>query len=412
MDTATLFENQPFVFLDGAMGTMLQQKGLKAGERTELAALEHPDWLEDIHRAYAEAGSHIIYANTFGANREKLAGTGHAPEEVIAASVECAKRACGGTGALVALDVGPLPRLLQPAGDLTFEEGYALFAEMMEAGERAGADLVVLETMADLQELRCALLAAKEHTGLPVLCTMTFEACGRTFMGTGAASFAMTAEALGASALGVNCSLGPRQLPELIAELRRHTSLPLIAKPNAGLPRKDGGYDITPEEFADSQRALAAAGVRFLGGCCGTAPRYISLLRDALSGLEGPKAAPAVAAALCSESAVFPLPIENRENLHIADDADEEDILDDAMELVDGDTLLCLTGDSPEALAKGVAALRGGVDCPLAVQGTPEAVEHALRLYCGACGVVGAENDAALAAAVKKYGAVSVGSGT
>ncbi|MBO5502267.1 MAG: homocysteine S-methyltransferase family protein, partial [Clostridia bacterium] len=226
------------------MGTLLQQNGLKPGMQPEEMNLTAGEAVTAIHRTYVEAGSRIIYTNTFGANAHKLAPTGLSPEDVIPAAVKLAKAATQGTDALVALNIGPLGELLEPMGSLTFEEAYALFAQMAKAGAAAGADLAVIETMTDLYEAKAALLAVKENTALPVLVTMSFEATGRTFTGCTLAAMAHTLEGLGADAIGINCSLGPVQAAPFIRELAKHTSLPIIAKPNAGLPNPvDGSYD-------------------------------------------------------------------------------------------------------------------------------------------------------------------------
>ena len=265
------------------MGTMLQKMGMEPGAVPELLNFTRPDWIKSIHRAYLDAGSQIIYANTFGANRHKLSRTDKSPAEVITAAVKLAKEAAQGTSALVGLDVGPIGELLEPLGTLTFESAYDIFAEMMEAGAKAGADLVAIETMTDLYEAKAALLAAKEKTALPVYVTMSFEASGRTFTGCTAASMAHTLEGLGADAIGVNCSLGPKELLPLVQELRHHTTLPLIAKPNAGLPDpEDGHYDLPPEEFAAAMVSIIQAGATMVGGCCGTDERYIAALKQAL----------------------------------------------------------------------------------------------------------------------------------
>ena len=230
MDFPTLL-NKPFVLLDGAMGTMLQKAGLPLGATPELLNMENPGQITAIHRAYIEAGADVIYANTFGANRHKLAGSGRTAAEVVAAGVAAARKAAEGTDCLVALDIGPIGQLLEPTGSLSFDEAVDIFREQVEAGTAAGADLIVLETLTDLGEARAAVLAAKEHSSLPVLCTMTFEKNRRTFTGCGIPSMALTLEGLGADALGVNCSLGPDELAPLVDELLEWSSLPLIVKP-------------------------------------------------------------------------------------------------------------------------------------------------------------------------------------
>ena len=277
------FKNQ-LVILDGAMGTVLQQRGLPPGGQPELLNLTKPELLDSVYREYIAAGSQIIYANTFGANGLKLRRTGHTVEEVISAAIRVAKNAASGTGASVALDVGPLGELLEPMGSLSFEEAYALFREMMEAGAKAGADLVVIETITDLYEAKAALLAAKETTDLPVFVTMSFDESGRTFTGCTVASMAHTLEGLGADAIGLNCSLGPDLLAPLLKELCENTRLPVIAKPNAGLPDPvDGHYDMGPEAFAAALLPCVEAGVTIVGGCCGTSPDYIRALKAAVA---------------------------------------------------------------------------------------------------------------------------------
>jgi len=272
------------LILDGAMGTVLQQRGLTPGGLPELLNLTDPELLFSIYREYIDAGSQVIYANTFGASRPKLTKAGHTVEEVISAALSIARRAADGTDTLVALDVGPLGQLLEPMGTLTFEAAYDLFREMMEAGEKAGADLIVIETMTDLYEAKAALLAAKEHTTLPAFVTMSFDESGRTFTGCTIASMARTLEGLGADAIGVNCSLGPDLLAPMIKELCRNTRLPVIAKPNAGLPDPvDGHYEMGPEAFTRAQLACLDAGASILGGCCGTTPDHIRCLRSALA---------------------------------------------------------------------------------------------------------------------------------
>jgi len=207
-----VFDRRRFVFLDGGMGTQLQQRGLQPGQKPELAALEMPDVLTAIHRDYTAAGADILLANTFGANAKKLAGCGRSVEEVVSASIACARRAGQETSALVALDIGPLGELLAPAGTLAFEDAYEEFAQVIRAGAVAGADLVFLETMTDLYELKAAILAAKENCTLPIFTSMSFESRGRTFTGCTVESYAVTAAGLGADAVGINCSLGPKEI--------------------------------------------------------------------------------------------------------------------------------------------------------------------------------------------------------
>ncbi|MFI3171588.1 MAG: homocysteine S-methyltransferase family protein [Eubacteriales bacterium] len=275
--------NKEFVILDGAMGTMLQSSGLKLGERPELLNFSNARLIQNVHEKYLEAGADIIYANTFGANRHKLEGFGYSVSEVIEAGIYNAKTACKEHNAYVALDVGPIGELLEPSGILLFEEAYEIFSEIVVAGEKAGADLIVFETMTDLYEVKAAVLAAKENTNLPIFVTMTFEENGRTFTGCGIENMALTLQGLGVDAIGMNCSLGPVEIVPLIQKLASFTDLPLIAKPNAGLPDPEtGGYNITAEEFGIIMSQYADAGVKILGGCCGTTQFYIEALKENL----------------------------------------------------------------------------------------------------------------------------------
>ena len=291
-----------FVFMDGAMGTELQKRGLQPGQKPELAALEMPQTLTAIHAEYAAAGAELLLANTFGANARKLAGSGHTVAEVVAASIACAKQAAAPCGALVGLDIGPLGELLAPAGTLPFADACAAFAEIVRAGAAAGADFVFIETMTDLYELKAAVLAAKENSDLPVFTSMSFEANGRTFTGCTVESYAVTAAGLGADAVGINCSLGPQEILPFARRLCRTVpaGVPVFVKPNAGLPNLDGSYDLTAEEFARQMQAYAATGVSLLGGCCGTTPAYIAALRAAFAAQTPAQKIPLRRSCLCT----------------------------------------------------------------------------------------------------------------
>ncbi|MCL2202006.1 MAG: homocysteine S-methyltransferase family protein [Oscillospiraceae bacterium] len=274
-----LFENTKFVFYDGANGTMLQKLGAKPGERPDLMNITAPEAVEQVHRLYVEAGSDIVCSNTFGCNADALEGSGYTPEEVITAGVEIAKRACAGR-AKVALDIGPTGQLLEPMGELEAERAYELFRQQAVAGEKAGADFAAIETMSDIGEMKAAILAVAENTKLPVLATMTFDKSGRTFMGCTPEFFAETAEACGAAAIGINCSLEPSEMLQTASRIAAATKLPLIIKPNAGLPDSvTGGYDTGPADFAAQMKPYAAIGAKLIGGCCGTSPEYIKELR-------------------------------------------------------------------------------------------------------------------------------------
>ena len=430
MDLDTLLTRE-FVFLDGAMGTQLQRRGLPLGAVPELANLEHPDWLADIHRSYVEAGSDILYANTFGANREKLARSGRTVAEVVSAGVALARQAAAGR-AVVAVDVRPLGQLLELNGTLRFEEAYDRFAEVMEAGAAAGADLVVIETMADLNEARAALLAAKERTSLPVLVSMSFEADRRTFLGCGVASMALTLSGLGADAIGINCSLGPLEMAPLVDELKRWTDLPLLLKPNAGLPDPaGGGYDIGPEQFAAALAGLGRAGVQLLGGCCGTGPEHIALLCRELEGARRARRAAAVPAAVCSGTRAVAIdrvrvigerinPTGKKRFQQALREGDMDYILSQALAQTDaGADILDVNVGLPDVdevrlLPETVRALQAVTDAPLQLDSTdPAALEGALRACCGKAIVNSVNGDPetleAILPLVKKYGAAVVG---
>ena len=278
-DLLAVLRGERHLLFDGGMGTMLQARGLQAGELPELLNLTHPDEITAIHRAYVEAGSEAVTTNTFGANRLKL-GDAASVGDVFGAAVRCA-RASGAR--YVAGDIGPLGALLRPMGTLSFDEAYDLFAEEARAAAAAGVDLFIIETMTDLLEIKAAVLACKENSDLPVFATMTFEEDGRTFLGTSPEIAAVTLDALGADAVGINCSLGPATLRPFAARMLAVTEKPVLVQANAGLPHVEGDrtvYDIHPEEYAEAVRGMVEDGVGLVGGCCGTNPDYIRLLAD------------------------------------------------------------------------------------------------------------------------------------
>lgn len=268
-----------FLFFDGAMGTQLQAAGLIAGELPEKYNFTHPDIVSNIHRKYLSAGSNIIQTNTFGANAKKLAGSGLSVEEVIIQATKLAKEATKEfPGRYVALDIGPIGQMLAPLGTLTFDEAYEIFAQQVRAGVKAGCDCILIETIADLYEAKIAVLAAKENSDLPVFCTMTFDISGRTFMGTPPLAMVLTLEGLGVDAIGLNCSLGPKESFPIIEEILTYASIPVMIQANAGLPVIVDGetqFLVEPDEFSDLMIQMAHKGVRILGGCCGTDERFI-----------------------------------------------------------------------------------------------------------------------------------------
>ncbi len=268
----------PLLF-DGAAGTFLQARGLAPGELPETWNLSHPDRIREMHRAYAEAGCDILTANTFGANSLKFSEEETA--RLVRAGIELAREA----GPFAACDIGPTGRLLEPLGDLPFEKAVPVFAHTARCAAEAGADLILIETMSDLYELKAAVLGAREACSLPIFATVTFDASGKLLTGADPAAVCALLEGLGVTALGVNCSLGPEQLGPIVEDLLAHTSLPVIVQPNAGLPRTEGGlvrYDVGPDVFAAAGRTFLQAGARVLGGCCGTTPDHIRALRGVI----------------------------------------------------------------------------------------------------------------------------------
>ena len=271
------------LFFDGAMGTMLQAAGLKPGELPELWNFTHADEVEKIHAAYLNAGADIIKTNTFGANRLKFAGTDIKTADVVTQAVKIAKKACANKpGSFVALDLGPTGKLLAPYGDLPFEEAVSIYAEIVTAGVAAGADLILIETMSDTYEMKAALLAAKENSALPVVCTMTLDEDGKLLTGGDITAAAIMLEGLGADAIGFNCGLGPAQMQKLLPQLLAATPLPAVLNPNAGLPKEVDGqtvFDVGAEEFAALMYDMAKGGaLAVMGGCCGTTPAHIAAL--------------------------------------------------------------------------------------------------------------------------------------
>lgn len=274
---------EEYLLFDGGMGTMLQREGLAAGELPELLCLTNPDAVTAIHRAYVEAGSQVVTTNTFGANRLKL-GAAASVDGVFDAAVRCVRDA----GAMyVAADIGPTGELMSPMGDMEFAQAYDLFAEQARAAEAAGADVVIIETMADVLEMTAAVMAVQDSCSLPVLATMTFTATGRTFLGTSPAEAALVLAALGVDALGVNCSAGPADLQPVVKAMLEVAPCPVIVQANAGLPEVVDGvttYTLPPSEYAAAVLPMVDAGATVIGGCCGTDPDYIREVAKLIDG--------------------------------------------------------------------------------------------------------------------------------
>ena len=271
------------LFIDGGMGSLLQERGLAPGELPETWNIAHPEVIKDIHAAYYDAGANVATANTFGANLLKFSES--ELDAIISSAIENARAAQASTKntgeKFIALDIGPTGKLLKPYGDLDFEDAVSLFAETVKLGEKYGADLILIETMNDSYETKAALLAAKENSSLPVFVSNAYGSDMRLMTGASPSAMVAMLEGMGADAIGANCSLGPRQLAPVVKELLEYASVPVLLMPNAGLPEiKDGKtvFNVTPKDFADEINSLIAQGVRIVGGCCGTTPEYISTL--------------------------------------------------------------------------------------------------------------------------------------
>ena len=434
MQANELFTQPNTILLDGGMGTMLQASGLKLGARPEELNLTDPALIESIHAKYAAAGSRIINANTFGASPHKLADSPYSLEEVVAAGIANCKRACAPYGALTALDVGPLGELLEPNGTLAFEDAVAEFGRIVRAGEAAGADLVFLETFTDLYELKAALLAVKENSTLPVLASMSFEAGGRTFTGCTVESFAATARGLGADAVGINCSLGPKEIFPMAKRLAEAVpgNFPVFVKPNAGLPRADGsGYDITPQLYAMQMKPYRELNLFAAGGCCGTTPEFIQLLNSVFEGCRPGRPDHPMKSVICSPVSCVNVdgitvvgerinPTGKKRFQQALRENDMNYVLEQAVSQVEAgaqilDVNVGAPGvDEPALMEQVVKALQSVVSLPLQLDSShADALERGLRVYNGKPIVNSVNGEPEVLAKIlplcKKYGAAVVG---
>ena len=427
-------EGTGHLLFDGGMGTMLQAAGLKLGARPEELNLTDPALIEGIHAQYAAAGSRIINANTFGASAHKLAGSEYTLEEIIAAGIANCKRACAPYGALAALDVGPLGELLEPNGTLAFEDAVAEYGRIVRAGAAAGADLIFFETFTDLYELKAALLAAKENSTLPILASMSFEAGGRTFTGCTVESFAATARGLGADAIGINCSLGPREIFPMAKRLAEAVpgSFPVFVKPNAGLPRADGsGYDITPQLYAMQMKPYRELHLFAAGGCCGTTPEFIRLLNGVFADCQPGRSDHPMQSVICSPVSCVNVdgitvvgerinPTGKKRFQQALREGDMNYILEQAVSQSEAgaqvlDVNVGAPGvDEPAVMEQVVKALQSVVSLPLQLDSShADALERGLRVYNGKP-IVNSTNGEqekldAILPLCKKYGAAIVG---
>ena len=434
MQVNELFRQSNTILLDGGMGTMLQAAGLKLGARPEELNITDPALIEGIHGQYAAAGSRIVNANTFGASAHKLAGSAYTLEQVITAGIENCKRACAPYGALTALDVGPLGELLEPSGTLAFEDAVAEYARIVKAGEAARADLIFFETYTDLYELKAALLAAKENTHLPILASMSFEAGGPTLSCRTVESFAATARGLGADAVGINCSLGPKEIFPMAKRLAEAVpgNFPVFVKPNAGLPRADGsGYDITPQLFALQMKPYRELHLFAAGGCCGTTPEFIKLLNGTFAGCTPGRPAHRMPSVLCTPVDTVTVdgitvvgerinPTGKKRFQQALREGDMNYVLEQAVSQAEAgaqilDVNVGAPGvDEPVLMEQVVKALQSVTSLPLQLDSSNvEALARGLRVYNGKP-IVNSTNGepeklAAILPLCKKYGAAIVG---
>ena len=434
MQASELFNQPNTILLDGGMGTMLQAAGMKLGTRPEDLNIENPELIRSIHAKYAAAGSRVVNANTFGASPHKLADSKYTLEEVITAGIANCKQAVAPYGALVTLDVGPLGELLEPSGTLAFEDAVAEYGRIVRAGLAAGADILYFETFTDLYEMKAALLAAKENSTLPIMASMSFEANGRTFTGCTVESFAATARGLGANAVGINCSLGPKEIFPMAKRLAEAVpgDFPVFVKPNAGLPRADGsGYDITPQLYAMQMKPYRELHLFAAGGCCGTTPEFIQMLNGVFADCKPGRPEHPMLSVICS-----PVDCVNVDGITVVGerinptgkkrfqqalrDGDMNYILEQAVSQAEAgaqilDVNVGAPGvDEPARMEQVVKALQSVVSLPLQLDSShAEALERGLRVYNGKPIVNSVNGEPEVLEKVlplcKKYGAAVVG---
>lgn len=424
------------IFFDGAMGTMLQKNGLKTGEIPETWNMTNPDKLKDIHRGYLDAGCDVISANTFGANKFKCDDLDYSVDDLVSSGIKLVKEAIyeSGKEAFAALDIGSLGKLLKPLGELSFDDAYDAFAEIIISGEKAGADLILIETMSDTYEIKAAVLAAKENSTLPVVVTMIFDENGKLLTGGTTEAAVALLEGLGADAVGFNCGLGPKQMIKLMPSLTESTSLPILIQPNAGLPVVVNGetvFNVEPDEFADDVKKLVELGASAVGGCCGTTPEHLKRVAEVCSDVPIKPVAKKNKTVISSythavEFGDKPLIIGERINptgkkrfQQALRENDIEYILKEglAQEEKGADILDVNVGlpeiDEVKLMEETVTSLQGIINLPLQLDTTNiEAMERALRIYNGKAMINSVngkqETMEAVFPLVKKYGGVVV----
>lgn len=424
-----------WLFCDGGTGTFLQEHGLQGGELPETWNVDHPDVIMQLYEGYLRAGSDIFNTNTFGLNSLKFLGR---VEELMTAAVDLAQKAIKNTGredAYIAVDIGPTGKLLEPMGDLSFDRAVELFGEVMSAGEKAGGDLILIETMSDSYEAKAAVIAAKEYTKLPVIVTTVYDQKGKLLTGGNVDSTVAMLEGLGVDALGMNCGMGPDMMIPMVERLVQVASVPIVVNPNAGLPRTEGGktvFDVTPEEFSDVMCQIADMGVQVLGGCCGTTPEHI---RQTIEKVKKREFHPntykdiTVVSSFCQAVICDKKPIIIGERINPTGkkrfkqalrDADMDYILSQGLEQEEAgaDILDVNVGlpeiDEPKMMREVVTKLQGVTGLPLQLDTTDaEALEQGLRYYNGKAMInsVNGKQEVIemVMPLVKKYGGVLVG---
>ena len=403
------------IVFDGAMGTQLQAAGLANGEYPDSWNVDRGDEVKAIHKRYFLAGCDVVTTNTFGSNRLKSGASGYSVDEIVSAAVKNCKEAIAEVNEerrqegleerqlFTALDIGPSGKMLDLMGDYDFDEAYDLFKEQVIAGTNAGADVIIFETFSDIAELKAGLIAAKENSPLPIFCTMTFQDDGRMLMGTDPETAVLALQDMGIDAIGVNCSLGPKELLPVISKILKVAKIPVIAQPNAGLPRNVDGaatYDISVDEFVEYAMDILNEGVAVIGGCCGTTPEYIAKLRenvDEANSIPGTQKYLNEAVACTSQKHVFIDPsqiiiedgsidIEEFENDLL--DEEYEEVVSTAMDIVDDGSRVVVFNfsfaqeDEGKLLKEAVHTVSMNGNIPIAIfSRSPEHIEDAVR-YC------------------------------
>ena len=426
------------LIFDGAMGTMLQKEGLPIGDNPEIFGMKNPDKLLKIHKKYLEAGSNVLTTNTFGCNELKVTKLGYTVEEVIDNAIKVAKQAIEESDKskprFVALDIGPIGEMLEPMGTLSFDKAYEIFKRQAIQGEKSGADLIIIETMMDLYEAKAAVLAAKENTNLPVICTMTFDENGRSFTGCLPQAMVATIEGLGVDALGVNCSLGPKQLLPIVKIITELANVPVIVQANAGLPVIENNqtiYKMTAKEFFQGVKNFVDLGVSIIGGCCGTNETFIKEICDNIDLLQRKKPNKKNSTIVCSSAKYVdiqgPVIVGERLNptgrqplIDAYSSGNNDYVINLALEQSnEGSEILNVNVGVPDldeekAMTRVIKGIQEVVDVPLQIDSSNvKALEAGLRYYNGRTivnSVNGKEKSLeTILPLVKKYGACVVG---